>query len=55
MIDPTYSKIYLSGFAAGKEKTEKILREERRKKVAAGTAAAKKKGRSFWPTAKTTA
>ena len=42
MVDPTYSKIYLTGFAAGKEKTEKILREVRRKEVAAGTAAAKK-------------
>ena len=47
MVDPTYSKIYLSGFAAGKEKTEKTLREERRKKVAAGTAAAKKRGVRF--------
>lgn len=32
MIDPTYSKIYLTGFAAGKEKAEKILREEMQKK-----------------------
>lgn len=47
MVDPTYSKIYLRGFAAGKEKTEKTLREERRKKVAAGTAAAKKRGVRF--------
>lgn len=47
MVDPTYSKIYLTGFAAGKEKTEKTLREERRKKVAAGTAAAKKRGVRF--------
>ena len=47
MDDPTYSKIYLRGFAAGKEKTEKTLREERRKKVAAGTAAAKKRGVRF--------
>ena len=47
MVDPTYSKIYLRGFAAGKEKTEKTLREERRKQVAAGTAAARKRGVRF--------
>lgn len=47
MVDPTYSKIYLTGFAAGKEKAEKILREVRRKEVAAGTAAAKKRGVRF--------
>ena len=47
MIDPTYSKIYLRGFAAGKEKTEKTLREEMRKKAVAGAAAARKRGVRF--------
>lgn len=47
MIDPTYSKIYLTGFAAGKEKTEKTLREEMQKKAVAGAAAARKRGVRF--------
>lgn len=47
MVDPTYSKIYLSGFAAGKEKAEKILREEMQKKAVAGAAAARKRGVRF--------
>ena len=47
MVDPIYSKIYLTGFAAGKEKTEKTLREEMRKKAVAGAAAARKRGVRF--------
>lgn len=47
MFDPTYSKIYLSGFAAGKEITEESIREANRKKIIEGVATAKERGVRF--------
>lgn len=44
MVDPKYSKIYLSGFAAGKQVTEEALREAKQKRVSKGIAAAKERG-----------